>query len=221
MIKRTAASVALVLSIALLSWSSEALAEKFRLKTGEIIEGTIRNEDPDYFTIQLADESDLIVFKSDIVERGASVRGAPTIVAAPKEREKEKEPAPAAGAAASLGPGQASSWFQGVSGFERAMAQQKESGQPVAVYFYATWCPYCRALERDVLSKAKVEKHLERALKVKVDIDEDPDLARQFGIASVPGFVVISAKRGTARKLDLYTQPEPFIDECRRAGIGP
>ena len=220
MIERTAVSVALVLSIVLLLRPSEALAEKFQLKTGEIIEGTIRNEDPDYLTIQLADESDLIVFKSDIAARGASVRGAPTIVAAPKQMEKEKEPAPAAEAAASLWPGQASSWFQGVSGFERAMAQQKKSGEPIAVYFYATWCPYCRALERDVLSTAEVKKHLELALKVKVDIDEDPDMAQQFGIASVPSFVVISAKKGTARKLNLYTQPEAFIDECRRAGIG-
>ncbi len=60
---------------------------------------------------------------------------------------------------------------------------------PVLLDFHADWCGPCR-LQGPILEE--VARTLgERALVAKVDVDQEPELARQFGIASIPTLVVL------------------------------
>ena len=34
-------------------------------------------------------------------------------------------------------------WFSGKKGYEKAVSAQKVTGEPMLLYFYTTWCPYC------------------------------------------------------------------------------
>ena len=55
----------------------------------------------------------------------------------------------------------------------------------VLVDFWATWCGPCR-MQAPILEKLS-EELLEDELKiVKMDVDENPDTARAFGIMSIP-----------------------------------
>ncbi len=56
--------------------------------------------------------------------------------------------------------------------------------RPTVVDFWAPWCGPCRAVS-PVLEQLESE-HGERLRFVKVDIDENPDVAGRFGILSIP-----------------------------------
>jgi thioredoxin 1 len=77
--------------------------------------------------------------------------------------------------------------------FETTVAQ---SPTPVLVDFYAEWCGPCKALAPTL--EAVAAEHAGHLEVVKVDIDDNPELATRFGIQSIPTLVVFDG--GEARK---------------------
>ncbi len=61
---------------------------------------------------------------------------------------------------------------------------------PVLVDFYADWCGPCRAAAPHLEGLAKEMKN--KAVILKVNTDNEPQLARRFGVRGIPHFVVLS-----------------------------
>lgn len=68
--------------------------------------------------------------------------------------------------------------------FTEAIAGDK----PVLVDFWATWCGPCRMIA-PVIDEIAAEFE-GAALVGKVDVDEQPELAKQFGVMSIPTLII-------------------------------
>jgi thioredoxin 1 len=83
------------------------------------------------------------------------------------------------------------------------------SEQPVLVDFWAEWCGPCHAVA-PVLDKIAEERATELRL-VKVNIDEEPDLAQRYGIMSIP--TVVLFKNGEPAAAAVGAQPKSMLEK--------
>ncbi|RSM84514.1 thioredoxin [Kibdelosporangium aridum] len=68
-----------------------------------------------------------------------------------------------------------------------------QSDKPVLVDFWATWCGPCRMVA-PVLEEIASE-HAEKITVAKLDIDANPEVARDYQIMSVPTMIVFQGGR--------------------------
>ena len=64
-----------------------------------------------------------------------------------------------------------------------------QSPLPVLLDFWAPWCGPCRMLAPEL--KALADEYARRVVVGKVNVDEEPELAAAFRVASIPTVVVI------------------------------
>jgi len=96
-------------------------------------------------------------------------------------------------------------------------AQWKEtvldSETPVLVDFWAEWCQPCKAMSEPIDRLA--EQFGERLRVVKINIDENPKTPAEYGVMSIPTFLVVKGGKevGLTRGVQPYDKLVELVEQ--------
>lgn len=85
---------------------------------------------------------------------------------------------------------------QSVAGsYAEALKLSGEQGRPVLAFFTADWCGYCKKMKSETMNDQRVLSVMNNYILVYVDTDKDREGVRDFGVSSLPTFVVTNYKK--------------------------
>lgn len=72
--------------------------------------------------------------------------------------------------------------------------------------FWATWCAPCRMLAP--IFEGLAEKHADKAVFVKVNVDEQTETAIKYGVSSIPNVIAFRGGKAVANSLGYVPENE-------------
>jgi thioredoxin 1 len=88
-------------------------------------------------------------------------------------------------------------------------AEVVKAAIPVIADFWAEWCGPCRMIAPILRELSK--DYQDRLKIVKINVDEEPDLASRFGIQSIP--TLLFFKGGQVVKQQIGAVPRPVLEK--------
>ena len=91
-----------------------------------------------------------------------------------------------------------------------------KTGKLVFIDLYATWCPPCRMMEREVFSRKDVGDFMERhfvAAKYDVDKTTGKELLKRYGSGAIPLYLVFDTQGELLGRIQGAAKPDEFINQ--------
>ena len=92
-----------------------------------------------------------------------------------------------------------------------ALAKAKETGQPIMIDFFATWCGPCKMLDAKTYSDPRVATASTNWLMVRIDVDQKQALSQYYAVQSIPTILVLSPEGKELRREVGFIPPGPML----------
>ena len=115
-----------------------------------------------------------------------------------------------------LAPGAfASPW---VTSLATAQKKAKDSKQLIFVDLFADWCGWCHRFEQEVIPSAAFQNSTDDKVLLRLNTEDGKDgsrFAREFGINSLPTFLVLNSDLMIAAMIRGYAPSKEFVDSMK------
>ena len=93
-----------------------------------------------------------------------------------------------------------------------------KTGKLVFIDLYATWCPPCRTMEREVFSRKDMGDFMERhfvAAKYDVDKTTGKELLKRYGSGAIPLYLVFDTQGELLGRIQGAAKPDEFMADLQ------
>ncbi|MFB3882606.1 MAG: DUF255 domain-containing protein [Armatimonadota bacterium] len=101
--------------------------------------------------------------------------------------------------------------------YESGIAQAEKQKKPVLMDFGASWCAWCKKLEKEVFPNKEVIALSQRFVCVKVDGDQRTDLTAKYGVDSYPTTVIVDYDGTELGRTVGYSPAEEYVADLKAA----
>jgi thiol:disulfide interchange protein len=111
----------------------------------------------------------------------------------------------------------ANNGVQWVTSLEEGLKQAAEQDKPLMVDFYTDWCGWCKELDRQTYSDARVQDKAKQFVSVKVDAEADATNRRKYGVDGFPTIIFLDSAGTEIHRVPGFAPPDPFLKEMDKA----
>ena len=93
----------------------------------------------------------------------------------------------------------------------RAQAEASAANKRLLVYFWAEWCGPCHTMSRTTWADARVNDATGAFVAVKIDVDRQPGVARQFSVSAIPRIIVLDRAGNVLASKEGLVEPAELV----------
>jgi thioredoxin-related protein len=96
--------------------------------------------------------------------------------------------------------------------YEEGSDLARRQNRNMVIYFFADWCTYCVQMEKETFADPAVIDFLNNnAIAVKVDVDREKRIARQFGVRGLPATFLLLNNGRQVGPLPGFIPPRNYL----------